>query len=1663
MGTDQFTPCMRKSIELDIEHMLHILQVLKKQNNHSSLQSDTNGTPVAASATSTFTNASAIQSDINAECVYPSVSIDANNIAFKSLVDPINFVLDVTKSLATAGITVNVVADNRNCRHDSKRKSHQRIAIIEKARLDHSQLSNEMQSQLQAGADCTNLSKLLQKSENAKNRKLPIEFHDDLSRALKDLRMDTAHFKEAEMQADPVLAYHYRQHLAQMIISNDSDLFAHSPDAILMHKFKRSKKDGKISGIILATAKKESSELISNILRDRFSSFQNNKPIFSAPEFPLFDNEIDATNRSLIACAIGNDHWIKGQEGFGPSAAMKVLQDAKTIHDAAQRRNFIASQILNHKGDKTKMKCKDTLFAFSSALLYEPANEVKQPRAYAHSPPTFLPNYLSDFAPNAGCTIIESLEVMTCAFLGNGTTHTFLSAEGHHACSDCSQTICRYCATKENKSADKLVCIGCRAAMSGGLNESVDMETMRKKIIEVGVSVPSTASYLNIKDLHDKIVEDEEMNLHWKELQQVELPKHGVKGYKSPLFIEKVSDNVMNFARVFNSSAISNIQARELLHFCAELVTFQTTDDTVGKRYKVHDVMPQMMIDFCNRSRAHSGLRLMKRACRHSTYVEEPDIKDAIFTVGAHDDEGLCIHMKKEVAASFHKKSTCETYWTEMACNVKDLLFTKCQECAAGAKDGLKCSVTGPNSNDKKKIGDRHVCAHNMVPLHSLMKEMFCGLAEQILIEFHIRMQASGIDIIDDKELRDDIVALSYAAKVTHEVGSNASAMLSKFAVGTDRAKRYPGSPKAESMRPLRECKNMSPVRTMNEIITSKPCSSSVTSTAQPSTTQPFPTQQSSTHQSTSTQSLLPQPTITQPSATIASAQSQSSTSTSTHKTSTPPAPSAFDLENANTYLACEAINLHISKQHPKLKGNNKRNQIRFRLQKFRAEKTMDAMTDESFDRHSKVLECEARFENALNYCATRRHPSASVHKYENNNTLETKNKENGSKISARTEERRCQMVGCGVLRAERCMTCVPREPKKPPADASERRWTTYCKKKFARRESLDRLGLTRNCKLKDARYCRDHPTEKKKFSVEVKWGKKDDENNAQCEDDDENAEDVAPPSTSCQSASASSQSTISPSSTTPSSTTPLRRSLRKRRKKSNVTFQPSTSSAHLKVATTITPSRSLRKRKQSRVKSQPSTSSANMKVATTITPSRSLRKRKHKKKNKKTVSIDLNVPKPLGKSNDCNNTKKTPNKRPQRGIGYDRQKVNEIEYAKKEDREVCGCMRMAEANDMCESPDAVMMINPVAAQSCGADHHMRVAAAQSMDSKAEKRKLIVSQTPKKKKMKSETAHHCKGEDPKFKLEELDPSEVKRLTGFNDLSSMLSFATFTCGGDFEVIAKTTSKLTWLEEWLLHCAWSYGRVSIRQKDIMKMFGMKRKPAMRDILKKKQKLVLDCRTRHPFYATLEEDEALRKEHWNKMLRRNGGERRRIIMHDMSNFPLENPENAELNRALFNQYYSGCCGKGGMFTQMCGWEGTHDLFTGAIGDSEHVRKALILETQEKFQNEDLTIDGNAVEFINIFDKGYRVILDCLKLSQLCWQPAFARSDEKHGTYSTLLTGAVAFTRSGNERSVKHLKHSWRIVKGGVGMPNIDLDMMSDLWLGWGFQMNFMHEPVH
>mmetsp|Transcript_20054 Transcript_20054/g.24712 ORF Transcript_20054/g.24712 Transcript_20054/m.24712 type:complete len:109 (+) Transcript_20054:868-1194(+) len=86
--------------------------------------------------------------------------------------------------------------------------------------------------------------------------------------------------------------------------------------------------------------------------------------------------------------------------------------------------------------------------------------------------------------------------------------------------------------------------------------------------------------------------------------------------------------------------------------------------------------------------------------------------------------------------------------------------------------------------------------------------------------------------------------------------------------------------------------------------------------------------------------------------------------------------------------------------------------------------------------------------------------------------------------------------------------------------------------------------------------------------------------------------------------------------------------------------------------------------------------------------------------------------------------------------------------------------------------------------------------------------------------------------------------------------------------------------------------------------------------------------------PHCASLVEDEKFRKEHWNNIIKDCNNRRVRIIMHhDMSDLPMDQLSDTELNRATFSKYYWCNCGKGGtcIFTQTCGWEEPIDLFTG------------------------------------------------------------------------------------------------------------------------------------
>jgi hypothetical protein len=137
------------------------------------------------------------------------------------------------------------------------------------------------------------------------------------------------------------------------------------------------------------------------------------------------------------------------------------------------------------------------------------------------------------------------------------------------------------------------------------------------------------------------------------------------------------------------------------------------------------------------------------------------------------------------------------------------------------------------------------------------------------------------------------------------------------------------------------------------------------------------------------------------------------------------------------------------------------------------------------------------------------------------------------------------------------------------------------------------------------------------------------------------------------------------------------------------------------------------------------------------------------------------------------------------------------------------------------------------------------------------------------------------------------------------------------------------------------------------------------------------------------------------------------------------------------------------------------TLELCTGAIDDSAYIDKVQILRLQEEFAKNDPTSER---PFINIFDNGYRCILAALEQGlQLCLQASFAQSDRKFSTNNVVHSAGVAAIRSGNERAVRQSKLSWMVKRGCTYHQAWDLDMQCDIWLAWGFQINFMYDAVH
>lgn len=180
-------------------------------------------------------------------------------------------------------------------------------------------------------------------------------------------------------------------------------------------------------------------------------------------------------------------------------------------------------------------------------------------------------------------------------------------------------------------------------------------------------------------------------------------------------------------------------------------------------------------------------------------------------------------------------------------------------------------------------------------------------------------------------------------------------------------------------------------------------------------------------------------------------------------------------------------------------------------------------------------------------------------------------------------------------------------------------------------------------------------------------------------------------------------------------------------------------------------------------------------------------------------------------------------------------------------------------------------------------------------------------------------------------------------------------------------------------------------------------------------------------------------------------------RIVMHDATDLPMPTPENAELQRALFSDYYGGPCAKGGVSNQLCGWIRGLPLCTGRITDSQLIKETGILKQQRLFSEADNT--HSDVPFTNTVDKGFRIALEAAQEKQTCMQPDFSKGDFQFTGKETLHTACIAMVRSGNERAVKRCKMSW-FIKRGCAYQLWNENLVCDMWEAWTFQANFMYD---
>ena len=222
-------------------------------------------------------------------------------------------------------------------------------------------------------------------------------------------------------------------------------------------------------------------------------------------------------------------------------------------------------------------------------------------------------------------------------------------------------------------------------------------------------------------------------------------------------------------------------------------------------------------------------------------------------------------------------------------------------------------------------------------------------------------------------------------------------------------------------------------------------------------------------------------------------------------------------------------------------------------------------------------------------------------------------------------------------------------------------------------------------------------------------------------------------------------------------------------------------------------------------------------------------------------------------------------------------------------------------------------------------DQSQNVGGSQSQNNAKDEKIRIVQE---------EKIHYNDKSKTTVRISELTDRVVQQSTGFQTLSIMMAFIIIVNKGEIEMMKETTTNvLTWFEEWFAFFEIIYGKSLRRWVDVAEKYKVSDR-TMRRVFDAKLDLVLASRQEWPRYATYNEDKIYRtKGKWDAY------ENKRVVMYDNTNINIRKPSDAENQRNTYSLYYGTNVGKGGVFVQPCGWMGSHEIWAGAVSDSEYM----------------------------------------------------------------------------------------------------------------------------